>query len=136
LTLQQYLSGKVTRIAVQTVIDHRGRLTPIHFNFAGFTPVRAFVVAAPDGAVRGGHAHAICRQVLMCVAGEVEVTVNDGKDCAQVLLTPTNGALLIEPMVWGQQVFRGVDASMVVFCDQPFDKDEYLYSMLELVPKT
>lgn len=121
---------------MDTYTDQRGSLSPIHFDFAGFRPVRAFVVSAPDGTVRGGHAHAKCRQVFLCVSGRIDVEINDGVTNERISIDKDKRALLIGPRVWSQQVFHGESASMVVFCDIPYGPDEYIHSALELLIRT
>jgi len=130
--VQKYLAGKVIRIPVVTHRDLRGSLCPIQFDFDGFQPVRAFVVSAPDGQTRGGHAHARCRQVLLLVSGRIDIEATDGIASAKISLDAENRALLIEPNVWSEQIFHGACASMIVFCDIPFEKEEYIHSVLEL----
>lgn len=132
----EYLAGQVVRIPLETIRDDRGWLSPIEFGFRNFKPVRAFIVSAPNGVARGGHAHAKCRQVFMLVAGHIDIEISDGTISEHVTITPDNRALLIEAKIWTRQIFRGDNSSMVVFCDIPFEPDEYIQSRLELAAES
>src|SRR5690242_1492835 len=43
-----------------------------------FASYRLFTLTAPVGAHRGKHAHRLCSQFMLCVAGAVEVVCDDG----------------------------------------------------------
>jgi hypothetical protein len=60
---QAFLDGKVLRLPTHGFEDSRGVLTAIQFTDYEFKSVRAFVVSAPAGAVRGGHGHVKGRQI-------------------------------------------------------------------------
>jgi dTDP-4-dehydrorhamnose 3,5-epimerase-like enzyme len=121
-----FLAGKVIRIPTKAYEDDRGSLIPIEFGDYDFTAVRAFLVAARPGSVRGGHAHANCRQILMLVSGEIEVETRYGDTTERLTLNPAQRAVLIEPPVWSQQTYHGEQPAMIVFCDKPYDSDDYI----------
>lgn len=123
-------NGLVRVVSLPTFIDHRGELTPITFADWEFEAVRSFVVAAPAGAVRGGHAHRTCRQVLMRVSGIVEVQVRYGSATETIRLEVATPAVLIEPGVWAQQTYVSECSALVVFADTPYDPDDYVESDL------
>jgi dTDP-4-dehydrorhamnose 3,5-epimerase-like enzyme len=123
---ETFLGGKVFRIPTQSFEDVRGVLTSIEFTRYGFQSVRAFVVAAPAGAVRGGHGHAKGRQILMQISGEIELEVAHRNRCERVMLDAQRRAVLIEPPVWSRQTYGGENPSIIVFCDTPYDPDDYL----------
>ena len=118
--------GRVTRIASEIFEDDRGVLVPIDFSGYGFQVVRAFVVNAAAGLVRGRHAHAKGRQILMLARGRIVVDVYY-EDCAErVTLDSRHRILLIEPRVWTSQTYLSDDAALVVFCDTAYDRNDYI----------
>lgn len=121
------LDGMVRFLDVDRFRDERGSLVPIDFDEIGFRVVRMFVVDAPGGAVRGGHAHRRVRQVLLRASGVVEVDVRHGAARARVTLDETRPALLVEPGVWAQQTYADDRTVLVVFADGPYDPDEYVH---------
>ena len=100
-------------------------LTPITFDDFGFTAARAFVVRAPQGAVRGGHGHRRVRQVLFCASGTIDVDVRLRGAHARLTLDQDRPAALLEAGVWAQQTYVGADSTLIVFADGPYDSAEY-----------
>jgi dTDP-4-dehydrorhamnose 3,5-epimerase-like enzyme len=119
------LEGRVRVLDLECFRDARGSLTPITLDDLGFTVARTFVVSAPRGAVRGGHAHRRVRQVLFRAAGRIDVAVSSGGERARVMLGEDVRALLIEPGVWAQQTYLDDDATLIVFADGPYEVAEY-----------
>ena len=117
--------GKVVEIPIAVHQDHRGVLTPIQFTDYGFQPVRAFVVTAPRGAIRGGHAHRTGRQLLMQVSGEIGIELRYQDQAEYVLLDAVHRALLVPAPVWSRQTYLGDKPTMIVFCDTAFDPNDY-----------
>jgi dTDP-4-dehydrorhamnose 3,5-epimerase-like enzyme len=91
-----------------------------------FQIARVFVVRAPDGAIRGQHAHRACTQFLTCPRGLIEVECDDGLLKASFMLGHPNTGLLVPPGIWSQQTYSGTSAALTVLCDSPFDEDDYI----------
>ena len=121
----QLLDGSVRILDLSTFRDDRGALTPIDFSDAGFAAARAFVVTAPQGAVRGGHAHLRVRQILFCAAGVIDVELRRGPRTDRVMLDEGRPAILIEAGVWARQTYLGPASTLIVFADGPYDPAEY-----------
>lgn len=107
--------------------DERGSLVLLTFDDVAFRVARSFVVNAPRGAVRGGHAHRSVRQVLFRASGTIEVEVRHDGARALVTLDESNPALLVEPGVWAQQTYLDDHAALVVFADGAYDSTEYAH---------
>jgi dTDP-4-dehydrorhamnose 3,5-epimerase-like enzyme len=118
--------GLVSVVDLPSHPDDRGLLTAISFAEHGFHVARAFVVAAPDGAVRGGHGHRVTRQLIVRVSGTIRVEVRHAGRVAAATLDASTPALLIEPGVWSRQTYLGDQPSLVVFCDTEYDPDDYV----------
>ena len=131
MTGATFLDGKVYRVSTGVFEDMRGALATLEFARYGFQPLRAFVVTAPPGSVRGGHGHRKGRQLLMRLSGEIEVEVCY-RGCTQHLeLDAIHSAVVIESPVWSRQVYLGFNPAMVVFCDTPYDPDDYMLNREE-----
>jgi dTDP-4-dehydrorhamnose 3,5-epimerase-like enzyme len=120
------LDGQVRVLELERFRDERGSLVPLSFDGLGFSVARTFVVHAPRGAVRGGHAHRRVRQVLFRASGTIEVEVGLGDARARVILDERRPALLIEPGVWAQQTYLDEGSTLVVFADGPYEPAEYV----------
>ena len=96
------------------------------FDDVGFDVARTFVVTAPRGAVRGGHAHRRVRQVLFRASGTIDVDVSHRGERASITLDEGHPAILIERGVWAQQTYRDDHSTLIVFADGPYESSEYV----------
>jgi acetyltransferase-like isoleucine patch superfamily enzyme/dTDP-4-dehydrorhamnose 3,5-epimerase-like enzyme len=109
--------------------DLRGALTAGEMPSGGipFTPRRWFLVYdVPSREVRGEHAHRVCHQFLICVAGKVNVAVDDGNRRGEVMLDNPSMGIYIPPLVWGTQYRYEDDAVLLVLASHPYDSDDYI----------
>jgi len=65
----------------------------------------------------------------MLVSGLIDIEIRWKERLERLQLDPLNRALLIEPLVWSQQIYRGEHSSMVVFCDTAYDLSDYLFEV-------
>ena len=86
-----------------------------------FTIINAFA-----GARRGQHAHKKCNQLLCCVSGEVKLVCDDGNRQTKILLGPRSEAILVPHGIWAEQEYLKDNSVMIVFCDQPYDENDYI----------
>lgn len=94
-----------------------------------FVPKRMFVVRdVPSTKVRGEHAHRICDQFLIALAGSVTVVVDDGMDRCEVVLDDPGVGLFLPRMVWGTQYKYSADAVLLVLASELYDADDYIRS--------
>jgi UDP-2-acetamido-3-amino-2,3-dideoxy-glucuronate N-acetyltransferase len=110
------------------VRDLRGSLVAGEFEQRlPFIPRRYFLVFDVPGAdVRGEHAHRVCHQFLVCVAGKVHVIADDGERRQEFVLEDKQTGLHLPPMTWGIQYRYSVDATLLVFASHPYDPDDYI----------
>ena len=91
-----------------------------------FDIARVFVVRAPEGAIRGQHAHRRCSQFLTCPSGPIEVVCDDGRQIAEFVLNHPNVGLLVPAGIWSQQTYRGPQAALTVLCDRRYEAADYI----------
>ena len=91
------------------------------------------MVSARAGEIRGEHAHRQCWQTLLAISGlvEVETLAHDGSKT--FVLEPHGEGLVIPPMVWATQLYRGVDPQLLVVCSHVFDEQDYIRSKNEFL---
>ena len=119
------LGGKARVLACRGIADERGTLVPLHFEPLGFQARRMALISAPDGGIRGGHAHREGTQLLLCVSGSVDVTLHHQGDRARVTLEPGVNVLLIEAPVWAEQAYHGDSPRLLMLSDVDFSPDLY-----------
>lgn len=91
-----------------------------------FAIARVFVVRAPEGAIRGQHAHKACAQFLTCPRGSVEVICNDGTQTAEFELNHPNIGLYIPSGIWAEQRYIAKDSALTVLCDRVYEPEDYI----------
>lgn len=99
-----------------------------------FLIARVFAISGvPAGGARGRHAHRGCSQLCVCLAGRVEIHVDDGRQRRSVRLEDPALGLLIPPWLWNEVIFSGPDTVLVVFCDEPYDERDYVRDRAEFL---
>ncbi|MDB5582228.1 MAG: hypothetical protein JWR80_7404 [Bradyrhizobium sp.] len=121
---------RVIRLHFPSIEGPSGTLTPFDLATVPIAVVRAFLVTAPSGAIRGEHAHATGSQLLLRLSGEIEVELSYQGATASVVLDAENNGLLISSPVWSRQLYRGSGASLLVFCDTLYDPSTYVHDRL------
>jgi dTDP-4-dehydrorhamnose 3,5-epimerase-like enzyme len=89
------------------------------------------VTGVPPGGIRGDHAHKYCTQVLVCLHGRVSIVLDDGRSHCRIVLEHPEQGLSIPPGIWNHIVFEGTDTVLLVFCDKPYDPNDYLRDRAE-----
>jgi len=107
-----------------TFRDDRGLLTVMQ-EALPFEVRRVFWITGADNIVRGGHRHHKTRQALVAVAGNVVVSLNDGKRRQDVLLDRQSRCLIVEPEDWHTMAFDS-GSILLVFASHLYDVDDYI----------
>ena len=87
---------------------------------------RVFTVSARRGDVRGDHAHKKCTQLLICIAGAIRVTCDDGLLVTQHFLDNMGVGLLVPPGIWAKEEYMLDDAILMVLCDRGYEAEDYI----------
>jgi dTDP-4-dehydrorhamnose 3,5-epimerase-like enzyme len=114
--------------------DPRGHLVVAEFGkYVPFSVARLFYVyGVPANTSRGKHAHRRGRQYLICQTGRVLVDVTDGTHTRQIELNPAQ-AVLIENGIFASETYVDHDTVLLVLCDIPYDRNDYIESMEEFL---
>jgi UDP-2-acetamido-3-amino-2,3-dideoxy-glucuronate N-acetyltransferase len=107
--------------------DERGALAALELADCPFEPRRIFAVYdVPSESVRGAHAHRVCHQFLVCVAGTVTCSVDDGSSRDEIDLDGPSIGIHIRPLVWATQWKYTSNAVLLVLASHPYDADDYI----------
>ena len=125
---------KITELAgcfvheLPQIEDLRGNLSVVEFQKdVPFEVKRCFwVYGVPGREVRGEHAHFKCHQFVMCVAGSVQLVLDNGYERAQISLDRPSLGVHLPPMKWGIQYKYSDDAVLVVFASHLYDANDYI----------
>jgi UDP-2-acetamido-3-amino-2,3-dideoxy-glucuronate N-acetyltransferase len=110
-------------------VDMRGTLTAGEFpnEDIPFAPKRWFIVYdVPSREVRGAHAHRVCHQFLICVAGSVRVAVDDGRHRGEIVLDDPTLGVYIPPLIWASQFRYEPNAMLLVLASHAYERDDYI----------
>lgn len=129
------VEGAPSSIAQKVTFEHRQHIDNRGHLFVGeflkdipFLPKRFFTISNVPKAhnVRGEHAHLKCKQYLICMAGEVDVLLDDGKNKKMYTLNSLQQGLYIAPKVWGVQTFKTESSVLLVFASEYYEESDYI----------
>ena len=85
-----------------------------------------YIVNAPAGAERGGHAHKKLKQFLFCPYGKVEITLDDGENKQSVLLDQPDKGIILMPCIWREMTWKQDNSVLCVTVSDYYDEDDYM----------
>lgn len=80
----------------------------------------------PKGTTRGGHAHHLCHQFLISMAGGFEVTLDDGKQKRVICLKEPDQGLHVPPGIWVDLLSLEPASILVVLASHGYDESDYI----------
>lgn len=107
------------------VIGGDDYIIPISFKDSPFQVKRIFTVVDGDKNLRGMHAHKECNQLLICIAGELEVFIYDGFAGSSYYLQKGMG-IFIPIGIWSEQRYLKSQTVLNVLCDMEYVEEEYI----------
>jgi len=120
---------EIPLVAISSAENGQGTLNVFEFDTLPFNPKRLFTVSSvQSSSTRGRHAHRVCRQLIACISGEIELICIYGENYEEKIfhLTPASNAVLIEPGVWAEQTYKTSDSVAIVFCSHKYDEADYI----------
>ena len=120
-------------VSLQAFRDARGVLAPVEFaKDIPFPVVRLFWIAdVPAGMTRGEHAHKLCNQFFICLAGRCEIEAFDGQKTRHLRMEVNQG-LHVPPGIFSTERFGQDGSILAVLCDRPYEVDDYITSREDL----
>ena len=109
----------------KSIKDQSGELIVFEDGVEHFKTKRFFFVHAEKDCTRGRHAHVKCQQIVICVKGQVKVSLDNGSSCEEKILTKNSAGLLIQRGIWSEQTYKG-GSTLLVLCDQKYSESDYI----------
>ena len=105
-----------------------GKLTAVHGNKEiPFDIQRIYYpYDLPAGESRGAHAHRVLEQLLVCIMGSIDVTLDDGRDKKTITLDRAHKGLLLPRMIWRELGNFSSGAVCLVLASLPYDEVDYI----------
>jgi dTDP-4-dehydrorhamnose 3,5-epimerase-like enzyme len=109
------------------IADPRGNLTFLEGGrHVPFDIKRIFYLYdIPTGAARGAHAHKQLHQLLICLSGSFDVSLDDGTDKKIVRLNRPWQGLHIPPMIWAAELNFDPGSVCLVLASMEFNESDY-----------
>lgn len=85
-----------------------------------------YIFGVNDNSVRGKHAHYKLKQLLICVNGSIDITVEDGKTKELFRLDNPSKGLYIEGFIWREMKNFSKDAVLVVLASEHYSEADYV----------
>ena len=115
--------------------DSRGQLAVAELG--GVLPFAArriyWIHGTAPGVSRGFHAHRKLRQLCVCVAGSVRLSLFDGRREESVVLDSSAKGLLIGPGLWREMHDLSPDCVLMVFADAEYDEADYIRDRYQFI---
>lgn len=109
--------------------DKRGGLCVLEGDDLPFAIQRVYYLFdVPFGAIRGEHGHKKLEQLIICMNGICDITLNDGYRSYEYRLERPTEVLYIPAGMWRQLHFREPSTVCCVLASAPYDKEDYLFS--------
>lgn len=85
-----------------------------------------FIHSVPPGAVRGSHAHRDLTQLIVALAGSVQVRLDDGHTGTEYSLSEPDVGLLVPPGYWRTLEKFGPGTVVGVLASAEYDESDYI----------
>jgi len=91
-------------------------------------PIRRayYIFGTRDGVRRGRHAHRTLRQMMVCLAGDCKVLLDDGSTQEVAHLTRNDRGLVLDPMVWHEMYDFSPGCVLLVLAEAWYDEADYI----------
>ena len=108
--------------------DELGWLIALEANRNVPFPIRRtyYIFGTRAGIRRGKHAHRRLTQMMVCLAGQCKVLLDDGRTREDVALTRNDQGLMLDPMIWHEMYDFSPDCVLLVLADNWYDEADYI----------
>ena len=108
--------------------DDRGSLVALEANKSVPFDIKRlyYIFGTREGVVRGLHAHKALKQVMVCITGFCQITLDNGNITESVLLeSPTQG-IYVEGLIWREMSNFSSDCVLLVIASEHYDESDYV----------
>ncbi|MDZ4093835.1 MAG: FdtA/QdtA family cupin domain-containing protein [Paracoccaceae bacterium] len=113
---------------VPSHLDARGALGVLEGAALPFDIARVYYLYdVPIGAVRGEHGHKRLHQLMICMHGQTDITLNDGVRQYPFTLSGPSQVLYLPPGLWRRLRFVMPDTVVCVLASRPYEAEDYIY---------
>lgn len=119
---------QVIKYVFQQHGDQRGHLVALEeFKDIPFNIKRVYYMYdTADGITRGFHAHKKLQQILVCIHGSVNITLDNGKEKKVVPLEKPYEGLYVSNAMWREMSDFSDGAVLLVLASELYDEEDYI----------
>lgn len=93
-----------------------------------------YTYGVKSGITRGHHAHKELEQVLICISGIIEVTLDDGKGSVEsVVLSDPSEGLYVGPSTWRTMKWLRDNSVLLVLASEHYNASDYMRDYDEFI---
>jgi dTDP-4-dehydrorhamnose 3,5-epimerase-like enzyme len=85
-----------------------------------------YIFGTREGVRRGKHAHRQITQMMVCLAGQCKVLLDDGSTREEVALNRNDHGLMLDSMIWHEMYDFSPDCVLLVLADARYDEADYI----------
>lgn len=85
-----------------------------------------YLTRVPENTIRGFHAHKKLEQILICMNGEVTISVSTPYDKQLITLNDPAKGLYIGPMIWREMYDFSPGSVLTVLASEYYDENDYI----------
>lgn len=114
-------------IKLKSLIDKRGQLTAIDRVLPFDIKRLYYIIRVPEESERGGHAHHLTMEAIICVNGSFTVVINNGKTREEFFLNDQSQCLIVEPFDWHLAYNFSAGAILMGASSTHYDHSDYYF---------
>ena len=123
-------------IPLEKHADSRGALTIAEANRnIPFDIKRVYCLTKMNIEPRGFHAHIDLQQVMVCLSGSCNITLDNGRHREIVLINADREGLFIDKMVWREMHDFSQDCVLMVLASSWYDEGDYIRCYNDFIGK-
>lgn len=125
----------VKRLDLPYMGDGRGGLVAVEgLSDVPFEIRRVYYIFKTEpGVSRGFHAHKELKQLMVCVSGQCDILLDDGKSKESVTLNSPKNGIIVESMVWRELHNFSDDCVLLVMASDPYSESDYIRDYSEFL---
>ncbi|WP_165078487.1 MULTISPECIES: FdtA/QdtA family cupin domain-containing protein [unclassified Desulfovibrio] len=115
--------------------DHAGSLVALEkgLDFSFDIKRIYYIWGTVRDAIRGRHAHRNLKQVIICLAGSCDFTLDDGRERVTYHLDSPSTGLYVENFVWREFTNFSQGCIVMVLASEHYDTTDYIRSYEEFM---
>jgi len=89
---------------------------------------------AKKGVIRGHHAHKKLQQILICIYGKIEISLDNGKGNSEsVILDEPSKGIYVGPSTWRTIKWLDDNSVLLVLASEHYDESDYIRNYNDFV---